>query len=32
MIMLNSPHNPAGSVLTPGDMRALAELVEGTRS
>jgi methionine aminotransferase len=31
MIMLNSPHNPAGSVLTPLDMRALIALVEGTR-
>ena len=31
MIMLNSPHNPAGSVLTPRDMRALIALVEGTR-
>jgi methionine aminotransferase len=31
MIMLNSPHNPTGAVLTPADMAALAELVAGTR-
>ncbi len=31
MIMLNSPHNPAGSVLSPSDMGALIALVEGTR-
>ena len=31
MIMLNSPHNPAGSVLTPEDIRALIDLVDGTR-
>jgi methionine transaminase len=31
MIMLNSPHNPAGAVLTPEDMRALVDLVEGTQ-
>jgi methionine aminotransferase len=31
MIMLNSPHNPAGSVLTPEDTRALIDLVDGTR-
>ena len=31
MIMLNSPHNPAGSVLSPADMDALSALVEGTR-
>jgi methionine aminotransferase len=30
MIILNSPHNPAGSVLTPGDTQALSELVERT--
>jgi len=28
MIILNSPHNPAGSVLTPADIRQLTELVE----
>jgi methionine aminotransferase len=31
MIMINSPHNPAGSVLTPADVAALVSLVEGTR-
>jgi methionine aminotransferase len=31
MIMINTPHNPAGSVLTPADVAALAELVEGTQ-
>jgi methionine transaminase len=31
MIMLNSPHNPAGSVLTPEDIGALVNLVDGTR-
>ena len=31
MIMINSPHNPSGAVLGPGDMRALSELVDGTR-
>ena len=31
MIMLNSPHNPAGSVLTPEDIEALVNLVDGTR-
>ena len=31
LIILNSPHNPAGSVLSPADMRELAALVAGTR-
>jgi methionine aminotransferase len=31
MIMLNSPHNPTGAVLTPEDIRALIDLVDGTR-
>jgi len=31
MIMINSPHNPSGSVLDAEDMRALAALVDGTR-
>jgi methionine aminotransferase len=31
MIMLNSPHNPTGAVLTPDDIRALVDLVDGTR-
>ncbi len=30
LIFLNSPHNPAGAVLTPADIRALTALVEGT--
>lgn len=30
MIILNTPHNPTGSVLDNGDMRALAALVEST--
>lgn len=30
MIMLNTPHNPSGSLLTDADMQALAALVEGT--
>jgi methionine aminotransferase len=29
-IILNSPHNPTGSVLTSGDIAALRDLVEGT--
>jgi methionine aminotransferase len=31
MIMINSPHNPAGAVLTAADIVSLIELVEGTR-
>ena len=31
MIMINSPHNPTGAVLTPEDIRALVDLVDGTR-
>jgi methionine aminotransferase len=31
MIVINSPHNPAGAVLTPDDVQALTSLVEGTR-
>ena len=30
LIFLNSPHNPAGTVLTPADIRALTALVEDT--
>ncbi len=30
MIMINSPHNPTGAVLSAADMQALAGLVEGT--
>lgn len=30
MIMLNSPHNPSGSLLTAADFEALTALVEGT--
>ena len=30
LIMLNSPHNPSGAVLTPADMRELSAAVEGT--
>jgi methionine aminotransferase len=30
LIFLNSPHNPAGAVLTPADIRALTALVEDT--
>jgi methionine transaminase len=30
MMFLNSPHNPAGSVLTPADVRELSELVDQT--
>jgi methionine aminotransferase len=29
MIVLNSPHNPSGSVLQPGDLDRLAELIRG---
>lgn len=29
-IMLNSPHNPTGAVLHPGDMEALRDIVNGT--
>ena len=31
MIVINSPHNPTGSVLRKEDMAALAAIVEGTR-
>lgn len=31
VIVLNSPHNPTGMVVTSGDLRRLAELVDGTR-
>ena len=31
MIILNSPHNPTGSVFTGDDMRALCDLVKGQR-
>ncbi len=30
LIILNSPHNPAGSVLAPGDIDALRDVVSGT--
>jgi len=30
MIMINSPHNPTGSVLSEDDMRQLSSIVEGT--
>lgn len=30
MIMINSPHNPTGSVLNPGDVEALKDIVRGT--
>jgi methionine aminotransferase len=30
VLMLNSPHNPAGSVITPADIRALQSLVHET--
>ncbi len=30
LIMLNTPHNPAGSVLSPADIAELARLVDGT--
>ena len=31
MIMLNSPHNPTGTVFTPEDIHSLVDLVDGTR-
>lgn len=31
LLMLNSPHNPTGSVMTAADISALCELVRGTR-
>lgn len=30
LIMINSPHNPTGSILRPEDMQALADIVRGT--
>ncbi len=30
LLMINSPHNPAGAVLNPADIRALTDLVTGT--
>ena len=30
MLIINSPHNPTGAVLGPGDIRALARIVSGT--
>ncbi|GIZ51151.1 aminotransferase [Noviherbaspirillum aridicola] len=30
LIMINSPHNPTGSILRPADMQALAAIVRGT--
>ena len=30
MIMINTPHNPTGTVMTAGDMKALEKIVEGT--
>jgi aspartate/methionine/tyrosine aminotransferase len=32
LIILNSPHNPTGSVLTRGDLEAVAEVVSKTRA
>lgn len=31
VLILNSPHNPTGAVLSPDDLRALAAVVDGTR-
>ncbi|HLZ89636.1 MAG TPA: aminotransferase class I/II-fold pyridoxal phosphate-dependent enzyme, partial [Puia sp.] len=31
MILLNTPHNPTGSILRPEDLRQLREIVAGTR-
>lgn len=31
LLMLNSPHNPTGSVMTAADISALCEIVRGTR-
>ena len=31
LLIINSPHNPTGAVLSAGDLAALAELVRGTR-
>ncbi|HEX8548365.1 MAG TPA: methionine aminotransferase [Cytophagaceae bacterium] len=31
LIILNSPHNPSGSVLTPNDLESLKEIVENTK-
>ena len=30
MLMINSPHNPSGAMLDEGDLRQLAEILEGT--
>ncbi|MEC4722029.1 pyridoxal phosphate-dependent aminotransferase [Noviherbaspirillum sp. CPCC 100848] len=30
LLMINSPHNPTGTVLKPSDMQALADIVRGT--
>ena len=30
MVMINTPHNPTGTVMTAGDMKALEKIVEGT--
>jgi methionine aminotransferase len=30
MLMINSPHNPSGAMLTDADMRAVADLLRGT--
>jgi methionine aminotransferase len=30
MLMVNSPHNPSGAMLSSGDMRELASIVQGT--
>ncbi|MBP1635391.1 MAG: aminotransferase [Acidobacteria bacterium] len=30
LVVLNSPHNPSGMVLGPGDLRQLASIVDGT--
>ena len=30
LLLINTPHNPTGAVLSAGDLRALAEIVDGT--
>jgi methionine transaminase len=30
MLMINTPHNPSGAILTPGDMASVADLLRGT--
>ena len=31
MLMINSPHNPSGAMLTPEDMATIAEMLRGTK-